>query len=258
MSENTTILCVDDERDVVEALHDTLMDDYNVMTALSGKEALEIFENNKIALVISDQRMPGMEGTELLKQINEKDSSCKKILLTGYADINAAVDSINKSGVDRYFNKPWDDEELLTAIKHLLKMHDLDTFMSKALSKKKDLINNLAQKEREVEGFSAYLNGFAEGICILDDDQDILYCNSKALQILGATDSTEIVGKQYTEIFPIDQKQKDAFVETGEQKAFPLAIKLPTGDSVEAQLTLHGEAGQDGKHNLCGIVFTAK
>ena len=139
MSQEKTILCVDDEENIVECLYDTLAieNEYQVKTALGGKEALEIFDQEDVALAISDQRMPEMEGTELLAQINEKNPLCKKILLTGYADINAAVDAINKGCVDRYFNKPWDDGELVMAVNHLMKMYNFDCLMKKAVSGKK-------------------------------------------------------------------------------------------------------------------------
>lgn len=91
-----TILCVDDEEDITSTLHDTFMDDYNVMTAKDGKEGLALFNQNSIDLVISDQRMPEMTGTELLEAVNKAKPICKKILLTGYADIDAAIDAINK------------------------------------------------------------------------------------------------------------------------------------------------------------------
>ena len=115
-----SILCVDDEKDIVDSLFDTFMDDYDVKTALSGEEALKIFDEEDIAVIITDQRMPEMEGTELLALINEKKPYCKKILLTGYADVNAAVDAINKGSVDKYFSKPWDDAELKRILRSAL------------------------------------------------------------------------------------------------------------------------------------------
>ncbi len=131
-----TILCVDDEPDIVSALQDTLMDVYNVKTATSGAEALKIFDEEDIGCVISDQRMPEMEGTELLAKINEIKPICKKILLTGYADINAAIDAINLGAVDKYFSKPWEDDELLKAIEDLLKELDLDEFFETTIEEK--------------------------------------------------------------------------------------------------------------------------
>lgn len=115
-----TILCVDDEPDVAISLYDTFMDFYDVKTANSGKEALKIFNEEDISLIISDQRMPEMEGTELLAEIHKIKPTCKKILLTGYADVNAVIDADKLGTVDKCYNKPWDDEELIDAVKGLI------------------------------------------------------------------------------------------------------------------------------------------
>ena len=121
-----TILCVDDEPDVVDTLFDTVMDIYDVKTATSGEEALKIFDEEDISLVISDQRMPEMEGMELLTKINEKKPICKKILLTGYEDIKVAIDAINLGKVDGYICKPWDDDEITKVVEELLVMYKTD------------------------------------------------------------------------------------------------------------------------------------
>ncbi len=135
-----TILCVDDEKNIVDSLYDTFMDYYHVKTATGGKEALRIFEKEKISLVITDQRMPEMTGTELLMHIHEIKPSCKKILLTGYSDMYVAIDAINKAFVDKYIVKPWDDEKLIKEVKELIDRCRFDEFMMearKSLSKKK-------------------------------------------------------------------------------------------------------------------------
>lgn len=116
-----TILCVDDEEEIACSLQDTFMDLYEVKTANSGEEALKIFNEEDISLVISDQRMPGMQGTELLAKINEIKPTCKKIILTGYLGSSTSMDEINKSPIDKMFSKPWDDDELIQEVKDLLK-----------------------------------------------------------------------------------------------------------------------------------------
>lgn len=116
-----TILCVDDEEEIVCSLQDTFMDFYDVKTANCGEGALKIFNEENVSLVISDQRMPGMEGTELLAKINEIDPACKKILLSGYLGSNTTIVEINKSPIDKMFSKPWDDDELIQEVDNLLK-----------------------------------------------------------------------------------------------------------------------------------------
>lgn len=113
------VLFVDDEGNILKSLKRLLLDeDFDVMTANSGTEALEILRNDpEIGLIVSDQRMPEMTGVDFLEKSKEISPDALRILLTGYADINAAVDSINRGGAYRYLSKPWKDEELIQVIK---------------------------------------------------------------------------------------------------------------------------------------------
>ena len=112
------ILFVDDEKNVLQSLKRLCIDDYHsVLLANSGEEALEILNNNpNIGLIVSDQRMPAMTGSEFLEKAKEMLPDAVRILLTGYSDINAVADAINRGGAYRYITKPWNDEELLQII----------------------------------------------------------------------------------------------------------------------------------------------
>lgn len=121
--EKPTILCVDDEPEVLRAIERDLRgryrSDYRVIRAGSGEEAVETLtrlsqRGDDVALVVSDQRMPGVEGTEVLATAAELYQDARLVLLTAYADTNVAIRSINEVGLDRYLSKPWDPpEELL-------------------------------------------------------------------------------------------------------------------------------------------------
>ncbi len=120
MNEETMkILLVDDEANILKSLQRLLFDeDYEIFAETSGKDALEVMNNNKdIALIISDQRMPEMSGSEFLEKAKELSPDTVRILLTGYSDMSAALDAINKGGISRFLSKPWKDEELLQVIK---------------------------------------------------------------------------------------------------------------------------------------------
>lgn len=115
------ILSVDDEPQVLQAIVRDLRQqygkDYRIIQASSGAEALETVNNLKkrntpIALFVADQRMPGMTGTEFLSEAIKLYPQCKRVLLTAYADTEAAIASINKIGLDYYLVKPWDPPEL--------------------------------------------------------------------------------------------------------------------------------------------------
>ncbi len=116
--EKHTILLVDDEVNNLQLLRRTLRHDYNIMTASNGKEALEIVEHHgkEISLIVSDQKMPEMQGTEFLKQVSDEYPDIIKILLTGHLDVDAIVDSINDCHLYQYIVKPFDPEVLKLTI----------------------------------------------------------------------------------------------------------------------------------------------
>ena len=126
-SEKHTILLVDDEVNNLQLLRRTLRHDYNILTASNGKEALEIVEGkgDEIALIVSDQKMPEMEGTEFLKRVAGNYPDIVKILLTGHLDVDAIVDSINDCHLYQYIVKPFDPEELKLTIETGIQKFDL-------------------------------------------------------------------------------------------------------------------------------------
>ncbi len=107
-----SILLVDDEERILRTLTMLLKMQYQVFSTTDGHEALKILKKEKINVLISDQRMPLMVGTELLKQAKALSPQTMRILLTGYADVDAAVDSVNEGEIFRYINKPWGPKEL--------------------------------------------------------------------------------------------------------------------------------------------------
>jgi len=113
-----TILFVDDEPQVLISLSIVFQKDYNVLTAQSGIAALEIIRRTPLVhVIVSDQRMPGMPGVELLKSVKEISPTTMRILLTGYADLDAVIGSINVGDVFRFVNKPWKNDKLRETVR---------------------------------------------------------------------------------------------------------------------------------------------
>lgn len=126
MKQFLKVLFVDDEENVIKALKRLFIDeDLEIFTASSGKEGLEILTNDEFAVIVSDQRMPEMTGTEFLLKAKELYPDTIRIILTGYADINAAMNAINEAGAYRYITKPWNDKELLHIIKEAINRYKL-------------------------------------------------------------------------------------------------------------------------------------
>lgn len=121
------ILFVDDEENILRSLKRLFMDEnYEVFTAPSGAGGLNILENEKnIGLIVSDQRMPEMQGSEFLAKSRAIAPDAVRILLTGYSDITAAVDAINRGGAARYISKPWKDEELVQIVRECMQRYFL-------------------------------------------------------------------------------------------------------------------------------------
>lgn len=110
------VLFVDDEESNLFSFKANFRIRYNVFTAISGEAALKLLETQPVEVIITDQRMPGMTGVELLGQIVEKYPEPMRILLTGFADMNAVIEAVNKGKIYHYLTKPWNEEELDSTI----------------------------------------------------------------------------------------------------------------------------------------------
>jgi response regulator RpfG family c-di-GMP phosphodiesterase len=116
--EKIKVLYVDDERNNLISFKATFRDRYKVVTAISGTEAIERLEEESFHIIITDQRMPNMTGVEFLESILDKYPDPIRLLLTGYADINAVIDAVNKGKIYHYLSKPWDETELDMSIQN--------------------------------------------------------------------------------------------------------------------------------------------
>jgi len=116
-TDDQRVLFVDDEEAILEALeHCAFDEEWEMLTAGSGPEALEVLSRERVAVVVSDYRMPGMNGVDLLRQVHERFPRTIRMILSGYAEAHVVVEAINEGHVDRFLAKPWDDEELIRAV----------------------------------------------------------------------------------------------------------------------------------------------
>ncbi len=121
-----TLLFVDDEPSILSALRRLFRPHgYRVLLADSGAAALEMLAQEKVDLVLSDMRMPGMDGAQLLQAVRERWPDVARLLLTGYADIGSTIAAINHGEIQRYIAKPWDDNEVLMAVRDALERYRL-------------------------------------------------------------------------------------------------------------------------------------
>jgi signal transduction histidine kinase len=116
---------VDDERENINLLTNLLGDDYFLYQALDASQALAFLKKNEIHLILTDQRMPGLSGVELLEKAREVRPDCVRMLITAYPDVHNAIQAINRGHVQRYIAKPFDSAELKLAIQQELEHLDL-------------------------------------------------------------------------------------------------------------------------------------
>lgn len=157
MTKKINILCVDDEQLILNALSSVFRFKYNVITTTNPQEALNIIESQDISVIISDQRMPEMMGTELLKIVKEKSPNTIRILLTGFSDIDAIISTVNDSEVYRFLTKPWNNEELSSIVADAV-------IASNAL---KEGSNTLTASDNHLDGLHSIIEQYGKKI----DDQ---------------------------------------------------------------------------------------
>lgn len=143
-----TLLLVDDEENITSALTRLLRrDGYRILRANSGKQGLEVLTQNEVGVIISDQRMPEMTGTEFLSQVRERYPDTVRIVLSGYTDLNSVTDAINRGAIYKFLTKPWEDE--------LLRAHVEEAFHRYEM-KRENL--RLAEELKSANGALAALN----------------------------------------------------------------------------------------------------
>jgi signal transduction histidine kinase len=120
-----TLLVVDDEVDVLDSLRHQFHRAYRVLTCASGKRAIELLEQENVELILTDQRMPGMSGDQVLREARRLKPDAIRMLFTGYADIQAVISAVNEGHIFRYILKPWDSAELEGIIRQGVEQYEL-------------------------------------------------------------------------------------------------------------------------------------
>lgn len=123
--EKVKVLYVDDEPNNLSSFKATFRRDFQIYLAESGEEGLQVLRDNHIDVIVTDQRMPNMTGVEFLESVIPEFPDPMRILLTGYTDIQAVIDAINKGKIYHYLSKPWDEQYLRTVINNAHEMYRL-------------------------------------------------------------------------------------------------------------------------------------
>jgi len=164
-----SILIVDDESGVLSALKRTLIDEpYIVHTATGGVDGLELLKNNAIKVVISDERMPEMAGSEFLTAVKKLFPDTVRMMLTGHASVEAAMKAVNSGEIYRFFSKPWDDVQLKLAIRSALEKYNLEDENRRLLKTVRKQATELQKIEQSHPGITS-LEKDEEGNLVIPD-----------------------------------------------------------------------------------------
>lgn len=148
MDKTYSILCIDDEDNILQSFNRTLRKEgFKIFLAKGGQEGLEILRREKIDLILCDQRMPQMSGFEVLRTAKEEHPEVIRIMLSGYSDFESLVKTINEGEIYRFLSKPWETKELVSVIKSALSQREVLSEVKNICSKVKDLrrlINNVS------------------------------------------------------------------------------------------------------------------
>jgi two-component system, probable response regulator PhcQ len=163
------ILIVDDEPHISDALKRMLYrEPYEVLSATYANEALQILTNEPISVVISDEKMPGMQGSEFLAMVCRHFPGTVRIMLTGHANLDLAIRAINEGQIYRFFIKPCNDEEIRHSIRQAIQQKDLEDKSRQLLKKVKQQDLVLERLEQENPGITR-VEKDSSGAIVIDD-----------------------------------------------------------------------------------------
>lgn len=199
-----SLLIIDDEQNIIHAIKRLLRKEaYEINTAMSGEEALAFLSNHQVDVIISDHRMPGMSGIEFLERAKGLCPLSVRIILSGYADLKTVTEAINRGYIYKFILKPWDDEELKTAIREALNVARLQienyklTEELKTKNERLQWLNNNLEDEVEkrtqelkmrnmvLERFHYIIHQMPIGFIGLGDDKRIVFANNWAHVHIG-------------------------------------------------------------------------
>ena len=149
--EKETILVVDDQTELLHTLQRLFRRDFEVLTAESGPQALKLVQKQPLAVIISDQRMPEMDGVTFLSEARKLQPDAVRILITGYADIEATIEAVNRAGIFQYISKPFEPDDLKQIVKNAAERYQLEMRNKQLQAELLEANRKLASEKEELQ-----------------------------------------------------------------------------------------------------------
>jgi len=246
MSNAPRILFVDDERNVLRSLERLFLEEeYEIFTAASGQEGLETIEQSgPFQLLVSDYRMPSMNGVDFLSEVCRRWPETERTILSGYADTAAIVAAINEGQIYKFIAKPWNDDDLLRTIREVLDRYELRASnrrlleeLSTANAELKTINDNLYKivderfkvamsQGRALQSFQNVLDVLPIGFIGADGYGMIVQCNRLGAEMLGLGQE-ELVGSDLSTTLPASLIQK--IIDLAGNSYGEYIVELPSG-----------------------------
>jgi response regulator RpfG family c-di-GMP phosphodiesterase len=178
MSDKHSILCVDDEMNILKLLKRLLeAQGYEIVTASSGEEALQILEKQRVDVIVSDQRMPGMSGSDLFRITRDKYPQAVRVMMSGYSDFDSLVNAINEGEIFRFISKPWDQKQFVELVRLALAQKDVAASVE-------DVIRNVCKVAKLVNKVSVEVPSDSQCLIVRIGENEEVFSKDTVLRFL--------------------------------------------------------------------------
>lgn len=254
----TKMLVVDDEPDNLDLLYRTFRRDFQVLKAESGVKALEVLaQEGEVAVIISDQRMPEMKGTEFLSRTVPEFPDTVRIILTGFTDVEDLVDAINSGQVYKYITKPWDPEELKAVVHRAAETYELLKQRTEELRQSEAqmaLMATIVQVVQEATSLDSTLDPLAKSFCQSFSADGVI------LQLLTGAELSSVQGSYGANSAGDDRSVVNWLAEDNSVKAAIASgqIQVATHTSADPKLESQVHYGQHGVQTHVAVPVTLR
>ncbi|MFZ5994412.1 MAG: response regulator [Thermodesulfobacteriota bacterium] len=243
------LLLIDDEEGIRKILGMSLRSDgYEVVTAEDGRQGLDLFREGRFPIVLTDLKMPELDGIEVLKRIKEIEPSAEVIIITGHGNMEAAVQSLYL-GASNFVTKPVNDQILSAALKKAEQRVEMDRMLRDCTQNLEAMVKEVAEEiRRRYEFESKLIQRWIEGIIATDNEGNIVVFNPTAEKIFGYSQEEAKGTKKAKDIYPEKIMQKIADVFSG---------KKDRGDDIftEEHTSVAGKNGEPVPVRISGAIL---